>query len=232
MSGIKRVAREIGERVAPNLALFGHDIFADLKRRKTGFDPRIIFDVGANIGETASEFCRRFDRVKVYAFEPGSENHAKLVENTSGMPVECVKLGLGSETRTAAFVHDPDRPKMSHVVDAEDGDAEVEIVRLDDFAAQSGVERISYLKVDTEGFDLEVLRGASNMLEAGAIDFVEVEAGINPDNTYHVPLTDFMAYLQPLGYMIFGFYEQTQEWTTKSPWLRRANVVFMRSRNA
>ena len=54
----------------------------------------------------------------------------------------------------------------------------VDIVTLDEFCQTKRIDQINYLKIDTEGGDLEVLKGAANMLTEQRIDFVEVEAGI------------------------------------------------------
>ncbi len=82
------------------------------------------------------------------------------------------------------------------------------------------------MKVDTEGFDLEVLRGAKSLIESGAIDLIQVEAGMNPENEDHIYFEHFTAYLQDYGYRIFGIYEQGPERLTHPAKLRRANIVF------
>lgn len=58
-------------------------------------------------------------------------------------------------------------------------------------------------------------------------DFIEVEAGMNPHNKYHVPFSELKSFLESKGYLMFGFYDQTQEWICKKPFLRRCNAVFI-----
>ena len=98
---------------------------------------------------------------------------------------------------------------------------------LDDFCQDQKINHISYLKVDTEGADLDVLQGARGALERNEIDFVEVEAGMNPHNKYHVPLEKLKSFLEGHDYYIFGIYEQVREWIEKKPNLRRTNAVFI-----
>jgi hypothetical protein len=65
------------------------------------------------------------------------------------------------------------------------------------------------------------------MLEQKKIGFIEVEAGMNPDNKYHVSFDDLKNYLESFDYYLFGVYEQFQEWIIKKPILRRCNPVFI-----
>ena len=65
------------------------------------------------------------------------------------------------------------------------------------------------------------------MLSRAAIDFVEVEAGMNPLNSLHVPLEEMKTFLEARDYLLFGLYEQRHDFTTGLPILRRANAVFI-----
>lgn len=65
------------------------------------------------------------------------------------------------------------------------------------------------------------------MLDDMRIDLVEVEAGMNPNNSVHVPLIELKAYLESKNYYLFGLYEQTGEWIAGEPNLRRVNAVFI-----
>ena len=106
----------------------------------------------------------------------------------------------------------------------------MQIETFDEWADEARLDAVDYLKVDTEGRDLEVLRGAERRLGAGSIGLVEVESGLNPDNELHVPDRSFREFLEPKGYRLFGVYEQTLEWPSRRPFLRRANLVFIAPR--
>lgn len=106
----------------------------------------------------------------------------------------------------------------------------VDIVTLDEFCASSRIERVSYLKIDTEGGDLEVLRGGERMLKGQRIDLVEVEAGMNAGNKRHVPFEALKGYLEARDYLLFAIYEQMHEWITGEPHLRRTNPAFVSRR--
>jgi FkbM family methyltransferase len=105
----------------------------------------------------------------------------------------------------------------------------VETVAGDTFCAAQGIKRINYLKIDTEGADLQVLRGFHSMLGDAAIDALCVEAGMNSANTRHVPLASFQGYVEPLGYHVFKLYNQSSE-RSRGPHLRRADAMFISPR--
>ncbi len=104
---------------------------------------------------------------------------------------------------------------------------EVNVLTLDSFWQDRNINHISYLKIDTEGGDLNVLKGGEKLLAEQRIDFVEVEAGMNAYNKRHVPFETLKSYLEAKNYFLFGIYEQVQEWPTQHTHLRRVNSVFM-----
>src|SRR5690606_14521304 len=79
----------------------------------------------------------------------------------------------------------------------------------------------------TEGNDLAVLKGGQALLNSHRFDFIEVEAGVYPENDVHIYFLEFIKFLEPLGYKIFGFYEQMHEWKHRYPYLRRTNLLFV-----
>lgn len=113
-----------------------------------------------------------------------------------------------------------------------EGDFDVDCVTLDSLASDFQDGRVSILKLDVEGFEPEVLQGAAGLLSRQAIDVIYLEAGLSEGSmqqSYYRTLEDLLA---GHGYRIFGVYEQTHEWPTDSPLLRRVNLGFMSERFA
>jgi hypothetical protein len=129
------------------------------------------------------------------------------------------------------IIHNSRDPTMHRV--SADATGEVESIpatTIDAFCAEHRIERIDYLKIDTEGHDLEVLKGSHEMLSSDRISIVEVECGMNPGNTYHVPFETMKPRLEGYGYRLFRLYDQVCEWPTREPHLRRANAVYLSPR--
>lgn len=202
----------------------GGDLHRDLK-----LDPRTVFDVGANIGQTAEYYLRKFPRATIYSFEPVRKNFNQLAQRFAGNPrVKAEYIALGSKAGMLEMVVEGDDTMFHVAKSGEQGRREtVQALTLDGYCSANGPETIDFLKIDTEGHDLEVLKGADRLLSERKIGAVQVEVGMNPTNTHHVPLEAVKSYMEGKSYHLFGFYEQVGEWPTNEPHLRRANAVFL-----
>ena len=216
----------------------GIDIAYDIHNSFPMYRIDVVFDVGAHVGQSAKRFLDCFTISHIYCFEPVSDTFRRLQDTLQGNNrVHCVQIGLGSfkgkgkmalkGSSDLFFLLDQSKNSPANEdVMTED----VDIVTLDEFCLARKIGQINYLKIDTEGGDLDILRGSVNMLNEQRIDFVEVEAGMNASNKRHVPFETLKGYLESRNYFLFGIYEQVDEWPTKEPHLRRTNPVFISRR--
>lgn len=217
---------------------FGVDPFSDLKNRFfQDYQFKTFFDVGANIGQTAHHIHDAFPNSDIWCFEPIKRTFEQLRNNTRNIAVKRFHLGLGSENKTLNILIDPDhRSDMNSLINpsetnnAKTANETIEIQKLDDFCLSQSVKTIDYLKIDTEGYDFEVLKGAQGLLQEQSISFVETEVSMNPENTFHVDFVDVKRYMESYGYRLFGLYDQFYEWQTGTPILRRTNPLFVSER--
>lgn len=216
----------------------GIDSFKDLRLMFKEYRFNTFFDVGANIGQSVIRIRNNFPSVDIFCFEPVSKVFDVLRVNTAYQNVRCHQIALGSQNAEMEIFVDsqnrgsdmnslknPNRIEHSDLIREK-----ITIQTLDDFCQLNSINKIDYLKIDTEGYDLEVLKGGCKSIENQIISFIEVEVGMNPENDYHVDFVEVKKYLEGFGYRIYGIYEQVQEWRKKTPILRRANVLFI-SRN-
>ena len=221
-------------RVLPRGVDFAHDIANSLPMYRVD----VVFDVGANEGQSAQRYLDRFPGSHIYCFEPVCDTFHRLEDNLKGNDrVLCFQIALGSSKGKGKMVLQGTSDmfflsgqSQEAPVNEDVTTEEVDIVTLDEFCLARKINQISYLKIDTEGGDLEVLRGAEGMLAGQRIDLVEVEAGMNPGNKRHVPFEDLKKYLESRRYFLFGVYEQINEFPANEPHLRRTNSVFISSR--
>lgn len=202
-------------------------VFSHVRSQLPGFQVGIVFDVGANVGQTLAILTRSAPHAVIYAFEPVTAAYRKLLIQAEGRSnIHCVNAALGARSGTVPM-SSLGTKTSNRIIDARSaGQSEQAIMMTGcDFCAEQEIKHISYLKVDTEGHDLDVLIGFRRLLENGGVDLIEIEAGINPGNGWHVPLHEFTGFLHPLGYRIFQFYDQKFE--KAEPVLRRANVAFI-----
>jgi FkbM family methyltransferase len=135
-------------------------------------DGDVVLDIGANIGCTAILFGGMAKRV--YAFEPSPSTFTFLLRNVarSGLHnVEIRNIGLGAEAadttltfapsnRSGGFVSDQTKASAGHTVE------KIHIEPLDVVLPSLGLSRVDFAKIDVEGFEASVIRGAGQTLSA------------------------------------------------------------------
>lgn len=155
----------------------------------------IVFDVGAAVGATSRIFCK--DAKIVYSFEPNLENFNTLkdiiyLERITNIKPFNVAVSnqnsvLKFHNRESHGVHSLGKHPKGKVLKT----TEIQSIRLDDFYQNNfhNGETIGLLKIDTEGFEYEVLKGSENLLKIKAIKCILFEhsksilnsLGKNPD---------------------------------------------------
>jgi FkbM family methyltransferase len=192
---------------SPNYHMDTNGELRALRIAGPAFDRRVIFDVGANVGEWSLAAAGLPDPVRVYSFEPSAKTFARLVEATRAKPqVECFNMGLSRESGPLEIMYSARNPEKSsveagaaalHGTKISDYVRETQnFMRGDEFCDKHGIDRITYLKIDTEGHDLQVLRGFGDRLGDGRIAVIQFE--YNRMNLYaRSLLLDFHDLLNP-----------------------------------
>jgi FkbM family methyltransferase len=158
-----------------------------LAKATHGSGPLVVVDAGANEGGYAEELLGRLgDRVQLHCFEPGSQAFGELVRRLGARTnVELHRAALGDRAGTAtlhlyrqdtghASLYERD---VDYFPNESAGSEDVEVTTLDTFAADSGLDRITFLKIDVEGHEVSVLEGARVLLRRGAVELVQFEFG-------------------------------------------------------
>jgi FkbM family methyltransferase len=164
----------------------------------------VMLDVGANIGTHCIGWALSMPDASLFAFEPAPDNLELLERNlaANGLTnrVTVVPKAVSSHGGVATFFETDDaaysalrytgrRPLLSEY--------EVELVTIDDFVRERGLDRVSLIKIDVEGSEDDVLAGARETLEKfHPLIFIEIYGGdsSNPDPEHTI------ASLRALGY--------------------------------
>ena len=193
------------------------------------------FDVGANIGYISLILARIADAGgRVFAFEPDPNNLVYLRQNVGKKTnVSIIEAGVGAEAGTlelytedltgqnSSFIRDFDQLSVNAAsagVRAKVRPVTVPVVNLDEFVHERNLSP-SFIKIDVEGFELEVLHGASVLMrDHGPVLVVEVhERQENQQSVFD--------YLDGAGYRIF---DVSTLLTLCKPQQLRANVLCLR----
>lgn len=205
----------------------------DVRRRLRHEDIRIIFDVGANVGQSAKGFQVNYPNATIYSFEPSPTTFSKLKSATQhARRVRAYNLAFGDRAAVLRFDCNDSASERHHIAQNQLDNTlpSVHVATIDSFCVENDIRYIDYLKIDTEGHDLSVLVGAESMLRTSAIGLVVVECSMNPDNDFHVAFPRIYDLMSLNGYRIFGVYEQVEEIVAMMPNIRRANVAFLSPR--
>jgi FkbM family methyltransferase len=190
----------------------GLDPFRDMQRLADTPRPT-AFDVGANSGQTIGNLRRRFRDPVIHAFEPSDRAFTELQANCGHLPhVHLNHTALGSETGEYEFYEMNCSAMSSFLPPGRDGWSRiVQTVRtrvstVDDYCAAQDIASIDIMKSDTQGFDLEVLRGARGMLDAARVHLVYLEVNFAEIYEDLPRLDEIYAFLADRGYALVAFY--------------------------
>lgn len=162
-------------------------IYDFLKKIFGGNARPVLFDVGANIGKYSLMLRDAFPGAKVYAFEPNINAFRILQEKLSGK-VECLNLGMGADQKAGKLFTYSGTLSSSHASAYKDmftlfhktedlTTVEFQMTTVDGFCKEKGIDTIDLLKIDTEGCELQVLKGAHERLSGGRIKVIQFEFG-------------------------------------------------------
>lgn len=235
MASIKQLTKAAAARFGIQLASthhFGIDPLNDIGRLTSITAFQTVLDVGAHEGETSLHYAAAIPSAKVFAFEPVRANYAKLRKNVRGVSrITCVNQAVGSVAGSALIRYggSSQTHSLSHALKRSSSDTlhseTIQVTTLDSFCALAHIDHVDLLKTDTEGFDLEVLKGAKGLLQNKQIDFVYSEASF-VDDGLHTSFQDVFTFLTNYGMGFVGLYDVS---ITRSPSrIEFCNVLFSR----
>lgn len=164
-----------------------------------------IFDVGANVGDYSLQVLSRCPAARLYCFEPSRKTFQLLSQNLADYKnAHLYNFGLGDKEESVTLYSDAETSGMASVYQRQlehinvrmDWTEQVSLKTLDEFCRAQGVEHINLLKIDVEGHELNVLKGAQRLITSAAIDLIQFEFG-GTDIDSRTFLKDFFNILRP-----------------------------------
>jgi FkbM family methyltransferase len=170
----------------------------------------VVFDVGAHVGEYSLEVLSVFgEDVELYCFEPSKAAFTELVQKLSDYDnAKTYNWGFGEDNEMATlYSNQPGSVwgsvyarRLDHLGVELKHAEEIQLRRLDDFCKENGINHIHLLKLDVEGSELSILKGAKDLIDSYSIDLIQFEFGRSHVDS-RVYLKDFF-YLLDLKYRI------------------------------
>jgi FkbM family methyltransferase len=194
----------LGIRNNANQYLSGENAFIKNLIKTEALKNGVVFDVGANIGDY-SIFMRENGVVApIFVFEPHPQTYQQLISNTKNLNLTYFNSGLGDATfETAIFDYKTNngsqhasiyKEVIEDIHKSEAIETKISITTLDSIVEKYNIEQISLLKIDTEGNELSVIKGAAKTITASKINYIQIE--FNEMNIIsHTFLRDFIRLL-------------------------------------
>jgi FkbM family methyltransferase len=192
---------------------FGKNEDLDLQVLLRGENKPIIFDIGANVGQSIDRFRSLFSDSIIYSFEPDKFTFQTLQESHSGDGLHAFEIALGDKPGKAKLYLNTSKD-MNSLLNSEipqwgqrDGEYEVTVSTVDKFCEENDVMQIDLLKTDTQGFELQVLKGCSRMMLEKRINLVAMEVIFS--NMYEgiSPFDEVYKFMLNSGFRLVSFYE-------------------------
>lgn len=175
--------RGIGVRNFESDILSGEKTFIEQHVSKMGCD--VVLDVGANVGAYSKSIRNANRIVQIHAFEPHPKTYLKLTRNVASLNVETYNVAVGSVAGQLQLFDYADedgsshaslyRDVIEHIHKEQSTKHEVKVISLDSFVIDHGIERVALLKIDTEGHELEVLKGFLRFIKTNKVELIQFE---------------------------------------------------------
>lgn len=208
---LKSMLRRLGVNLT-GVDHLGVDLELDLARLAATEPIRMIVDAGANHGQTAIRFARAFPEATIHSFEPVPRSYALLQRATAALGhVHAHACALGDEQgHVRMSLNGDDRTNTILGAESAVDHVRVPVDTLDAVAVRLGLPQVDLLKIDVEGFELQVLRGAATLLRDARIRYVYAECYLgSEDESPHTDFFDLHRVLHEAGFCFVAYYAES-----------------------
>ncbi len=181
----------------------------------------IIFDVGAYDGEVSKKYDKIFPTSQIYAFEPFPESFSllkKAVVSHGNISINNVALS-SSFGKQSFFINGSYATNSLFATDKESenywkkellettAEIQVNTITLDQFCERNNIPHIDILKLDVQGGEYNVLKGARNLLKKKNIKLIFMEIILVPTYKGQKDLRDYLDFFSEFGYDLINMHD-------------------------
>lgn len=172
--------------------------FEHLYKKLIKIENPIIFDVGANLGQSINLFKKHFPTSTIHSFEPiyecfnkmksefSDDNNINIYNFAVGNKIEKKSFNVYENSGHSSFFeknknsywwtrHNQNHIKERNRFKLEEKKIDVEVITLDSFCEKYKIKNIDFLKIDTQGYEKFVLEGSQNLLKENKIKIIKLE---------------------------------------------------------
>lgn len=198
----------------------------------------VIFDVGAYIGKVSDKYLDLFKSPQIYCFEPYFFSFKKLNDHFKDLNnVKCYNIGFGDKKEKKKFYINnghftnsflPTHKLSNKVWGCEDylttnDVVELEVTTIDDFVKENNISRIDILKLDTQGTEYDILKGAYDTINNNKINLIYMEIILIEVYEGQKKFSEILKLTEGLGFELYNMYNFSDDSNGK---LRQIDVIF------
>ena len=228
-SGLKYFLDLAGYKVT-NKNQFGTDILLDLKLLFKSRESLVLFDIGANLGQTTEEYSIYFPNSVIYSFEPEPDTFLRLKESMKnrknvkffnvgfGAKQEAIQMNVnkGSGGNSILAVSDQITSYATGDWTEKVSEKKVEITTINNFCEKESINAIDLIKIDTQGYELKIIEGGDRIFTPSCTKAIFIEVlfvELYKEQSY---FSDIFKILTSRGFKFVGLYNEFQK--TESPY--------------
>jgi FkbM family methyltransferase len=208
---------------------YGVSWLYDLQRFMGGRSLGVLFDVGANVGQTLGHLLKYAPDAQIYSFEPADAAYATLAAKFGNRKnVHLQKMALGGRPGTMALQIRANS-ELNTLVPSDDpiGTTQTtEVSTVDEMVARHGIGHLDLLKLDVQGWEMEVVRGANRLIAEHNLIFVLAEMTFRSDQNEMQQFTELHDHLEAQGFVLSGMYEPLR-YGPRKEFILFANVLYL-----
>lgn len=213
---IKSIIAKLGYTIASKYQIERANAFFHLKNILQRVQVATIFDVGAATGEFCLEFQKLFPGASIHAFEPQPEFFSILNRHSSGS-LKTNNFVLSEMTGELEFFVTSGKESSSLIkpnITGTEWDQYLGVTQktsvlsdtIDGYCTHNRIDRINLLKLDVQGAELQVLKGAEKLLAQGGVDLIYSEVLFMPFYEGQPLYHDVAQYLSKFNYKLYNIY--------------------------
>jgi len=212
---LKRVFNRLGYKVTRlnQAPVLNENPFKAVKAHILRKDP-VFFDVGMNHGQTLKKIQNEFPSAVIHGFEPSRKCFAAISEKSWGEQITLNNKALGEKEGIEEF-HEYSWDALNSLLKRAFTKAKlvatypVNVTTLDRYCEENQIRHIDFLKTDTEGFELNVLKGGQKLFLENKIHFVHVELFFDENFIGQSSAAEIIGFLEAHKFTLVRFYEMS-----------------------
>jgi FkbM family methyltransferase len=177
------------------------------------FNP-LFLDIGAGQAESINRFKKILPNSIIHSFEPVKErikiiedwlktfpynNNITLNHCAMGDKIEEKTFYVNGKTKASSFL----KLNEKNTEDRLKQEIKINVNTVDNYVRQNNIKHIDYLKIDTQGYEEEVLKGSIETLKSGIVNYIEVEIILSDYYEKTTNFYDMEKILLPLNYRLY-----------------------------